>query len=123
MTKKKLKIEGLTSIEYTSNWFPYFSIEVVRICNTIAIMFGIFKDKITTSGENKIGLFGKKEPFVRVTVPQSLADYELGIIQEQEKPVNLEKPFTLQEKPKDIELEIPFISNSFSMSRHTEEQI
>jgi hypothetical protein len=38
----------------------------------------VFKNNITSRGENKIGLFGKKEPFVRVTVPQSVADYELA---------------------------------------------
>ena len=38
----------------------------------------VFKDKIVTRGENKKGLFSKKEPFVRVTVPQSVADYELS---------------------------------------------
>lgn len=38
----------------------------------------VFKDRISSTGENKIGLFGKKEKFVRVTVPKSLADYELN---------------------------------------------
>ena len=38
----------------------------------------VFKDKIVTRGENKKGVFSKKEPFVRVTVPQSVADYELS---------------------------------------------
>jgi len=38
----------------------------------------VFKDKNIVRGENKIGLFGKNEPFIRVTVPQSVADYELA---------------------------------------------
>jgi len=38
----------------------------------------VFKDRISSTGENKVGLFGKKENFVRVTVPKSLADYELN---------------------------------------------
>ncbi|MCX5657802.1 MAG: hypothetical protein NTZ48_06220 [Candidatus Omnitrophica bacterium] len=37
-----------------------------------------FKDRISSSGENKVGLFGKKEKVVRVTVPKSLAEYELN---------------------------------------------
>jgi ribosomal protein S20 len=42
----------------------------------------VFKDRITSYGENKIGLFGKKEKIVRVTVPKSLADYELGKVEQ-----------------------------------------
>ena len=39
----------------------------------------IFKDKISSRGENTLEN-GKKEPFVKVTIPQSLADYELSKI-------------------------------------------
>ena len=42
----------------------------------------VFKNNITSRGENQIGRFGKKEPYVRVTVPQSVADYELSKTQE-----------------------------------------
>jgi ribosomal protein S20 len=42
----------------------------------------VFKDRITSYGENKIGLFGKKEKIVRVSVPKSLADYELNKLEQ-----------------------------------------
>ena len=57
----------------------------------------VFKDKIVTRGENTLKN-GKKEKFVRVTVPQSIADYELS--KGTEMPVKEIKPAEVKKEVK-----------------------
>lgn len=65
----------------------------------------VFKGNITSRGENKVGIFGKKEPFVRVTVPKSVAEYELSKSQEV-------KPTEVKEESKLTSLEKEYDSKS-----------
>ena len=85
----------------------------------------VFKDRITSYGENKIGLFGKKEKIVRVSVPKSLADYELGKV---EKPKTEAAPtkvkVTEEVKPTEVKLteDIEFKKADIEAGRQAELQ-
>jgi hypothetical protein len=59
----------------------------------------VFKDKISSRGENTLKN-GEKENFVRVTIPKSLADYELSKLEKgTEKPIATETSVTEEVKP------------------------